>query len=94
VKSATLELLKYFEREGIQCLGNPYIERAEDVADGPAIVHCQSNLFGLLTLVRVTTIGGRWLAQWWGRPEEAATLDPYAIVAVLGGVRTCNIADA
>jgi hypothetical protein len=82
MRSATLELLKYFQREGIQCLGNPYVEFA-DVPPGPAIVHTDTFLCGLLRMVRVTA-GDRFLVQWWAPAEyDASGIDIHELLAVL-----------
>lgn len=60
MKSATLELLKFFEREGIQLLGNPYIA-FEDIEAGP--VETVEFIAGKMVLMRITT--RRWFIQWW-----------------------------
>ena len=60
MKSATTELLKYFERKGIQCLGNPYIA-FEDIEAGPA--ETTEFIAGKMVLMRITT--RRWFIQWW-----------------------------
>lgn len=110
MKSATLELLKYFESEGIQCLGNPYISFV-DVADGPLV--CWVLPTGRMILLRIST--GRWLVQWWrfGMAESHQSggyeipwmvLKTFAanILALLeevlaynrAALQTCKIADA
>lgn len=82
MKSATEELLKYFRRKEIGCIGDPYVE-FRDVVAGPAVIHANS-FYGLMHLVRITSDGGRWFVQWWvGRNTDAGTLDPDRIIAVL-----------
>lgn len=87
--TAPLELLRYFRREGIPCLGDPYIE-FHDLPDGPALVKA-SSLFGLMRLLRIATDGGRWFVQWWTSADsDVSTVNPQVIINLLENVVDVN----
>lgn len=57
-KSATQELLEYFEREGISYAGDPYVNFQDIPCE--TIITKSNGLFNRIEC-------GRWLVQWWGK---------------------------
>ena len=65
MRSATFELAKYLQREGIAVIGDPYIEYHPDKPELRLLFDGASASWtplGLFTLYRFSS--GRWLVQW------------------------------
>lgn len=66
MKSASLELFRYLEREGLQPAGDPYIQLQESSDDrGPAQYESQTTFIPLFVPICMVRIHNRrWLVQW------------------------------
>lgn len=89
MKSATTELLQYFQREGIAVIGDPYWEhhpeepRREVSFDGDSTSWTP---LGLFTLFRMSD--GRWLVQWhmMGADRQPPPVRAAEVIALLDGM--------
>lgn len=86
MKSATRELLLFFQRHGVQFISDPYISLTEDAANLAPVVESRG------PLCRITN--GRWFVQWWGRMTEDLSWEIVMLLEYVVAHNRAAVADA